>query len=374
MVVAALPVLVWAWLLFARGSFWRSDQRLSAAGERSHWPSVVAVIPARDEAGTIGATVASLLAQDYPGEVRVIVVDDNSTDGTRLAAGTSPDLQIICGKPLRSGWTGKLWAVKQGIDAIDVFAPDAAFILLTDADIVHAPDSLKELVHKAVTDHLLLVSLMVRLRCQTFWERLLIPAFVFFFQKLYPFARVNDPSSDCAAAAGGCILIERQALHRAGGIDAIHDQLIDDCALASLIKPHGPIWLGLSETTVSSRAYCRLSEIWQMVSRTAYRQLDHSPVNLVGTIIAMLIIYLAPPVSVIAGIGVDEPQLILSGAIAWAMMCFAYVPTLRLYNRSLLGSLALPAAAALYTLMTVSSAVQYWRGLGGAWKGRTYSK
>jgi len=372
--ITGLSVIIWIGLLLARGNFWRADQRLGPAGELDHWPEVVAVIPARDEAETIGQTVSSLLAQDYPGELKIIVVDDNSTDGTAQAAGISSCLHVISGRPLQDGWTGKLWAVSQGLEAVDEFALTSKYVLLTDADITHAPGNLRHLVFKAEGDGLSLVSLMVKLRCQNFWERFLIPAFVFFFQKLYPFPWVNDPKNGMAAAAGGCMLVRLDTLQRAGGIDSIKDRLIDDCAMGALIKAKGPIWVGLGELTSSSRAYNRLSEIWHMVARTAFVQLDHSVLKLLGTVVAMVLIYLAPPVGLIVGVLTNSPELILLGTMGWGLMSIAYMPTLRYYKRPLLTSLGLPAAGFLYTLMTVSSAVRHWRGVGGSWKGRSYSK
>ncbi len=372
--ITGLSVLIWLCLVFARGGFWRADQRLGRAGELANWPDVVAVIPARNEAETIGQTVSSLLEQNYPGEFRVVVVDDNSTDGTAAAAGLSSRLKIISGQPLADGWTGKLWAVKQGLEAAGAFAVDAEYVLLTDADITHDSANLRELVYKATNDNLHLVSLMVKLRCQSFWERLLIPAFVFFFQKLYPFRWVNEPTNRTAAAAGGCMLVRLDTLRRAGGVEMIRDRLIDDCALGSLIKAQGPIWLGLAGRTFSSRAYSRLSEIWNMVARTAFVQLDHSAPNLFGTVMAMIVIYLTPPAGIVVGLLSGTLVSVVLGVVGWGIMSAAYIPTLRLYGRSLLWSLTLPVAGLFYTLMTVSSAVRHWRGNGGAWKGRSYSK
>jgi hopene-associated glycosyltransferase HpnB len=366
--LAAISLAAWLGLLLFRGGFWRADQRLGNAGDLAFWPPVTAVIPARDEAATIGATVQSLLQQDYDGDVRVIVVDDNSEDGTACAAGTSDRLRVIVGKPLIEGWTGKLWAVSQGVDAIE----DAAYVLLTDADIVHHPGNLKRLIYKAETDACHLVSLMVKLRCESFWERWLIPAFVFFFQKLYPFPTVNKPAKKIAAAAGGCMLVRRDTLANAGGIKAIGDQLIDDCALARLIKPHGAIWLGLATRTHSLRAYQTLGEIWNMVARTAYVQLDHSLLALLGTVLGMAVIYLMPPLAVIIGVFVGDGGILAAGGLAWAVMALAYTPTLALYGFSPVRALALPVAAGLYTLMTLSSALRHRQGRGGAWKGRFY--
>ena len=365
-VAAALSLVVWLVLLFFRGRFWRADQRLDPnTPELAAWPAVIAVIPARNEAATIGRSVASLLGQNYPGAFSLVVVDDDSDDGTAAAAGVSDRLTVVSGEPLPPGWTGKLWAVHQGLERTG----DAAFVLLTDADIEHPPQSLRRLVAKAEQGDLDLVSLMVRLRCETFWERLLIPAFVFFFQKLFPFPRVNDPDRPEAAAAGGCMLVRRAALERSGGIEAIRHRLIDDCALAAGIKPGGPIWLGLTEDVHSLRAYQRLGEIWTMVARTAYEQLRRSPLALIGTMFGMAVIYLVPPLAVVGGDGVARA----CGLAAWLLMVVAYRPTLRLYGLPAWHGLLLPVAALFYSLMTIDSARRHGRGQGGAWKGRSYT-
>ncbi len=370
---AFASLAAWCGLILLRGGFWRADQRIDDADDLEVWPPVVAVIPARNEAPTIGRTVASLLAQDYSGEFRVVVVDDNSDDGTAEAAAACKRVGVIAGAPLAAGWTGKLWAIRQGLEEAGRLLPGATYFLLTDADIEHHPGNLRELVSKAERQRLDLVSLMVRLRCESSWERLLIPAFVFFFQKLYPFPRVNDPARRTAAAAGGCMLVRRSALDAAGGIEAIKDRLIDDCALAAAVKRGGPIWLGLTTRTVSLRAYETLGEIWNMVARTAYVQLNHSVTALLGTVIGMLVIYVAPIVALIAAAVPGDVRLAALGASALTLMVIAYAPTLRLYGFPFWHGLALPAAAVLYTLMTVSSAIRHWRGRGGAWKGRKYS-
>ena len=379
LLLALVPLAFWAGILTLRGGFWRADQRLedtTAEREPKDWPEVVCVIPARDEAPTIGETVASLTDQDYPGRVSVIVVDDNSDDGTADAAGLKTKnldrLSVIAGKPLEEGWSGKLWAVHQGLESARTVAPDAPYVLLTDADITHDSESLRRLVAKAEADRLDLVSLMVRLRSESFWEKLLIPAFIFFFQKLYPFSWVNDPGKPTAAAAGGCMLVRRSALDRSGGVDAIRHHLIDDCALAALLKKHGPIWLGLSSRVVSERHYGRLSEIWDMVARTAFEQLGNSTLALIGTVFAMGIAYLAPPLAA-AGLLGGGPAGVAAGILTWwVLMGIAYQPTLTLYGMPRAWSLLLPVAAFLYTLRTISSAVRYWQGRGGAWKGRHY--
>ncbi|NQV84255.1 MAG: glycosyltransferase [Rhodospirillales bacterium] len=377
LVLALAALVFWIGVLALRGGFWRADQRLrDAPAEPRDWPDVVCIIPARNEAPTIGRTVASLTDQDYPGRVRVIVVDDNSDDGTGDAARSktkNPDnLTMVTGKPLGAGWSGKLWAVHQGLEVSETVDCQAPYVLLTDADITHDSESLRRLVAKAEEGGCDLVSLMVRLRSESLWEKLLIPAFIFFFQKLYPFPWVNDPTKPTAAAAGGCMLVRRTALRRAGGIKAIRHHLIDDCALAALLKKQGPIWLGLSDLIVSERRYERLSEIWDMVARTAFEQLNHSVLALTGTVAAMLVAYVVPPMAALGVLGLDWPVMVAGWVTWWGLMGMAFFPTLRLYGQSPVWAVLLPFSAFLYTLMTVSSAVRYWQGRGGAWKGRSY--
>ena len=372
MLLSGFSLAVWLILEFFRGGFWRADQRLGDAGSLEHWPNVVAIIPARNEARTIGQTVTSLMNQYYPGTISVIVVDDGSEDGTAAAAGDWPNLRVVTGSPLPEGWSGKLWAVHQGLTQAQVYHPDAAYVLMTDADIEHGPDNIRELVYKAVSEQRFLVSLMVKLRARSFWEKLLIPAFVFFFQKLYPFPWVNDPVSPTAAAAGGCMLIRRDVLSHAGGVEAIRGELIDDCAMGRLIKRFGPIWLGLTDQTRSLRAYERLDEVWDMVARTAFVQLDYSLVSLMGTIGGMIIIYVIPPLATFYGLAYGHDGIALTGGVTWLVMAVSYWPTLKLYGEPMWRAAWLPVAAVLYTLMTVSSALRHWQGRGGAWKGRHY--
>jgi len=376
--IAALAAAIWLYLVFARGGFWLSSERhqggpATLPGSPPSWPSVTVVIPARDEADGIAETIGSLLRQDYAGAFKIVLVDDNSSDGTaevaRRCAGeanAAERLEIIAGQPLPSGWTGKLWAVKQGVAAAQSAPQPPDYILLSDADIVYAPDVLAGLVTRAVIGKLVLTSLMVKLRCQSFAEQSLIPAFIFFFQMLYPFPWVNKPTSATAAAAGGCMLVRSDALRAAGGIDAIRNALIDDCSLAKLLKVRGPIWLGLTERVFSSRPYPEFEDIRRMVSRSAYAQLRYSPVLLAGTVVGMAITYLAPPLLTLFASG---PARWL-GLLAWALMAVAFAPTLRLYGRSLLWGWALPAIALCYMLFTLDSALQYARGKGGMWKGR----
>jgi hopene-associated glycosyltransferase HpnB len=378
-VLATLSCGAWLLLIFCRGGFWRAEQRLAnEAREPDRWPAVVAIIPARDEEATIGRTVASLLAQDYPGQLDVVVVDDGSRDATAAAAleaaGGSNRVAVIGGQPLPPGWTGKLWAVHQGLGYADKRGPEAQYWLLTDADIEHDPKNLRRLVMEAQLRDCDLISLMVMLRCGSLWEKLLIPAFVFFFQKLYPFAHVNNPARPEAAAAGGCMLVRRQALHEAGGIQSIRGSLIDDCALAARIKRQGAVWLGLTEETRSLRAYDRLSEVWKMVARAAFTQLNHSPAALLVTMLGMVVIYGAPPVAAVYGLVEMNAAAGWLGGVAWLIMAVAYRPTLRLYRLPVWWGLLLPVAALLFTLMTIDSARLHWRGRGGQWKGRSYNE
>ena len=376
--IGALVAAIWAYLMIARGGFWLCSERDERVPEGprqalSAWPSVTAVIPARNEAEGIADTVASLIRQDYPGPWTIILVDDDSSDGTadvarRAAAvlGAADRLRVISGQTLPRGWTGKLWAVKQGVEAAQADAHPPEYILLSDADIVYAPDVLSDLVARAQARRLVLTSLMVKLRCESFAERSLIPTFIFFFQMLYPFSWVNRPASATAAAAGGCMLVRSDALKAAGSIDAIRNALIDDCSLAKLMKAQGPIWLGLTERVHSTRPYPRLENIRRMVARSAYAQLRYSPLLLAGTVLGMALTYLAPPLLAVFASGPAQ----WLGLSAWAMMAIMFQPTLRLYGRSPLWGLALPAIALCYMLFTLDSALQHARGRGGLWKGR----
>ncbi len=376
--VAALAAMaVWLGLLAFRSGFWRADQRLVAdSGARTAWPAVASVVPARNEADHVGQAVAALLAQDYGGDFRVVVVDDGSEDGTadaaRAAGPRDGRLEVIPGRPLAAGWAGKMWAVSQGLDHAAVVSAEARYVLLSDADVVLAPDQLSGLVAKAEDEGLDLVSLMVRLNCTAPWERLLIPAFVFFFQKLYPFPAVNDPARRTAAAAGGCMLVRRDALDRIGGIAAIRDRVIDDCALAAAIKKGGRIWLGLADTSKSLRAYDSLGGIWRMVARTAFTQLDHSVFRLIATVAALVLVYMVPPVAAIAGLVTGDAVALGAGAAAWSAMALGYRPTVAYYGVAAGYAWLLPVAAILYVCMTVDSAAGGLAGGGNSWKGRSY--
>jgi hopene-associated glycosyltransferase HpnB len=376
LVIAALSCATWVYLLAARGGFWRARERDDAGSpstaDELPWPRVVAVIPARDEAALIGATLGSLLRQDYRGSFAIIVVDDHSSDGTAAAARAAEDgsgrLTVLSAPNLADGWTGKLWAMHHGIDHARALPDPPDYLLLTDADIDYADDVLSALVRRAVRADLVLASLMARLHCQSFAERALIPAFVFYFQMLYPFAWVNRADRPTAAAAGGCMLVQRRALEAAGGVEAIRGELIDDCALARLLKRRGRIWLGLTERVRSVRASSGFAEIRRMVARCAYAQLGFSPWRLGAAAAAMSITYLAPPALALFGSGASQ----LLGALAWAMMALAFQPTLRLYAVSPAWGLALPAIAATYVAFTLDSAYQRLRGRGGVWKGRVH--
>jgi hopene-associated glycosyltransferase HpnB len=360
-----LALLIWVYLLAAHGRFWQAGPVLPVRVPGTT-PAVVIVVPARDEAAVIAATLRSLLAQDYAGPFRVILVDDNSIDGTGAIARAlgDPRLIVITGQPHPPGWSGKLWAVSQGVAA----AADADLVLLTDADIVHEPAHLRALVAQIEAHDLDLVSEMVELACDSPAERALVPAFVFFFQLLYPFDWVNDPLRGTAAAAGGTILVRRRALRRIGGIERIRGALIDDVALAAAVKKGGRIWLGHATLARSVRPYPAVADIWRMITRTAYVQLRFSPVLLAGTVIAMVLVWLVPPAAFLFGHGMAQ----LFGLIAWIMLALSYMPTLRRFRRSLLWAPLLPLVAGFYTAATLASAVNHHRGRGVAWKGRAY--
>ncbi|MEU5050292.1 glycosyltransferase [Streptomyces sp. NPDC021096] len=378
--ITAGSLAAWGWLLLGQGFFWRTDVRLPERTPPGDWPAVAIVVPARDEAAVLPSSLPSLLAQDYPGRAEVYLVDDGSTDGTgevaRALADSCGGLPLTVDSPGEPGpgWTGKLWAVRHGM-ALARERMDAEYLLLTDADIAHAPDSLRELVAAARSGGLDLVSQMARLRVATFWERLIVPAFVYFFAQLYPFRWVNRPGARTAAAAGGCVLLRREAAQRAGVPDSIRQAVIDDVSLARAVqRSGGRIWLGLAEGVESVRPYRGLGPLWRMVSRSAYAQLLHHPLLLAGTVAGMAVIYLAPPVAVVAGAlsGAVVPAML--GAGAWAVMTGTYLPMLRYYRQPLWLAPLLPVTALLYLLMTVDSAVQHYRGRGAAWKGRTYAR
>jgi hopene-associated glycosyltransferase HpnB len=367
--LALVGLAIWLYLLLGRGFFWLARERDDRAEppEPATWPAVTAVVPARNEADVIARSIGSLLTQDYPGPFRVVLVDDQSEDGTAAVARALPGaerLEVMNGSPLPRGWVGKMWAVSQGVARASEGRPD--YLLLTDADIGHRPENLRRLVARAEAGRLALASLMVRLHCRTWPERLLIPAFVFFFDMLFPFGWVNDPRRKLSAGAGGCMLVRRTALEAAGGIASIRDAIIDDCALAAKLKAQGPIWLGLTLRAESLRPYQDFGEVARMVSRSAYAQLNYSPWLLAGTVAGMGLTYLFPALLALSLHG----WAAAIGGLTWALMAVSFQPMLRLYRLSPLWGLALPLIGALYTLFTLQSAVQVWQGRGGMWKGR----
>jgi len=353
--LGALSLIIWLYLLLGRGLFWRFA--VEPPPQRPVAPrSVHVVIPARDEAESIGHTVRSLLAQDYDGPLRIFVVDDHSRDRTADVARAAGDVKVISAAPLPEGWTGKLWAVSQGVQA----AAGADFLLLTDADIVHSTDSVRSLVARAEAGSFDLVSYMVMLKCETLAERALIPAFVFFFFLLYPPAWIARRHHKTAGAAGGCMLVRPAALERIGGIASIRGELIDDCALAARVKASGgAIWLGLTRGTRSLRSYAAFGDVSNMISRTAFTQLNHSVWLLMGTVLGLLVTYVAPLVC-----------WNWLGLAAFVLMTMAYLPAVRFYRLSPLWAFALPLVATFYLGATVQSAIRYWSGRGGEWKGR----
>ena len=364
--LALLSAAIWVYLLGFHGRFWQAGPVLQPALP-THAPDVCIVVPARDEAESIEGCLRSLLAQDYAGDFRVILVDDGSTDqtGDIARALNDPRLTVRTGEPRPAGWSGKLWAVRQGIMAAG--APE--YMLLTDADILHDPRHLATLVAQAERSQVDMVSEMVELACDSWAERALVPAFVFFFQLLYPFARVNDPLSATAAAAGGTILIRRRALERIGGIDAVRGALIDDVALATEVKRGGRIWLGHSALARSIRPYPSPADIWRMISRTAYVQLRFSPALLLATTLGMALVWLLPPWLALFGHGTAR----WLGLLTWIAASLSYLPTLGRFRQSRFWVLALPAIALFYMAATIGSAVDHHRGRGVVWKRRAYA-
>ncbi|HWY64304.1 MAG TPA: glycosyltransferase [Rhizomicrobium sp.] len=362
-----IPLAIWLYLLLFHNGFWLLRERdTKPVAAPASWPSVVAVVPARNEADVIQRSIGSLLAQDYPGAFHIVLVDDQSDDGTgQLAAGLNSDrLTVLRSAPRPAGWTGKLWAMNQGVEHATTLAPE--FLWFTDADIAHAPDNLRQLVARAEDGGKVLVSLMARLSCRSYAEHFLIPAFVYFFDMLFPFGAVNNPHSTIAAAAGGCMLARRGALEKAGGLAAIRSNIIDDCALGRAMKRQGPIWLGLTDRAVSLRPYDHIADIQHMVTRTAYAQLGYSPLVLAGTLLGLAMVYLSPVMTALFAWGPSQ----LAGWLAWIIMAVMYVPMLRFYRLSWLWSPALPLIGVFYAVFTFQSALQHWSGKGGMWKGR----
>jgi len=378
-IIAVAVLGCWFYLIAARGAFWLSSVRddghhlLRAPLLRTLWPAVVAVVPARNEADCVAESIGSLLDQDYPGAFSVILVDDQSGDGTGGIAsraakmrGASDRLTIVYGQAPPAGWMGKTWAQQQGLALALRQSPPRSYVLLTDADIVHAPDSLAWLVAQAQAKGSVLTSLMAKLNCASFAERLLIPAFIFFFQMLYPFRWVNALHRTTAAAAGGCMLVRCDALATAGGVAAIRDAVIDDCALAARLKECGPIWLALTERVRSIRSYPRLGDIRQMVTRSAYAQLKYSPILLSVAVVGLSLVYGLPVLFALFGSGLAQAL----GMASWVLMAISFIPTLRFYRMPLLWGAALPAISLIYLAFTIDSAVQHARRGGGMWKGR----
>jgi len=378
--IAALSLAAWVTLVFAHGRFWLCDQRMEGREPApACWPAIVAVVPARDEADVLPLALRSLLAQDYPGDLRVILVDDESCDGTgEVARGVGREhargsrLAVVAAPPRPPGWVGKMWAVESGLRAAEARGPLPDAWLFTDADVVHGSDSARRLVARAWAERLDLVSLMVRLEAGRGICRLLVPAFVYFFQKLYPFPRVNDPRARTAAAAGGCVLVRRDALARAGGIESLRGEVIDDCALGRAVKRSGGrLWLGLSATERSIRPYAGLGDVWQMVARSAFTQLRHSTLLLAGTLAGLTLLYLVPPLWVLGLPLHGDAAAAALAAGAWLLSAASFAPTLALYGRGVAWAIALPLAGVLYAGMTLDSALRYWRDEGESWKGRT---
>jgi hopene-associated glycosyltransferase HpnB len=381
------PAVAWVYLLVAHGGYWRTGCRLPVGGvdagtAAGDWPSVVAVIPARDEAGMLPETLPSLLGQEYSGELAVVLVDDGSSDGTAgvaeaLGQSGGVVLKVIRGLPLPEGWAGKVWAMAQGVMA----AGECDYLLFTDADIAFGAGAVRGLVRAAVRDDRALVSQMALLRAETGWERWIVPAFAYFFAQLYPFRRVGRPRARTAAAAGGCMLVRREVLAAAGGLERIRDARIDDIALARLLK-RPPVaarcWLGFSTDVRSRRPYPRLALLWGMVARSAYTQLRYSPALLAAVVAGLAWLYLLPPLAAIAGVaalaagaGPAAAWCAAAGLARWAVQAATFVPLLRLYQLSWLRAAGLPLVALLYAGMTVDSARRHHAGRGGEWKGRT---
>ncbi|HEX3517179.1 MAG TPA: glycosyltransferase [Trebonia sp.] len=400
-IVCVVSAAAWLYLVVAHGGFWLTSQRLppvrSLAGNAqpsaetgaaaglgpATWPAVAAVVPARNEAESLPETLPALLAQDYPGEFRVFLVDDNSDDGTgaiaaelgeKAARDGGMPLTVVKGQPRPDDWAGKVWAMAQGLAAVTVSDPAPDYVLFTDADIAWSPCALRDLVRGAEADDRALVSQMALLRAQTRWERVIVPAFVYFFAQLYPFRRVNDPRNRTAAAAGGCMLVRRTTLEAAGGLERIRGALIDDVALGTLLKRAGNrTWLGLSTDVRSARPYPDLGSLWNMIARSAYVQLRYNPLLLAGTLAGLLVLYAAPPAGLIAWLAGSGDAALLAGVAGlagWALMTASYVPMLRLYRLSSFRAPTLPLIAVLYAAMTADSARRHYSGRAVSWRGR----
>jgi hopene-associated glycosyltransferase HpnB len=369
-IVATLTALTWSYLVLARGAFWRVKSSKTIANDTRFSGGIVAIVPARNEAELIGPIVTSLLNQSAA--MPVVLVDDESTDGTadvaRRAseeAGKADALIVIQSKPLPAGWTGKLWAMHQGIERAR--AQNPTWLMLADADVLHGPETVANLGLIAAHGHYDLVSFMVKLHCKSLPEKLLIPAFVYFFFMLYPPAWIRTTRRSTAGAAGGCTLLRAETLERAGGLESIRGAVIDDCSMARLLKQHGGrLWIGLTDQSQSLRRYETFSDVEHMISRTAFNQLKHSSLLLLGTIAGMVITYLTPPALLLT----HSRLTIILGAAAWAAMTMTYLALVRYYRLNSAWALTLPLAALFYLGATIHSAVKYWNGTGGDWKGR----
>ena len=376
--ILLLAFVVWLYLLFLRGGYWQAGPLIPQdQPQPEKWPAVVAIVPARDEADVVDRAVRSLLGQDYAGEFTVILVDDGSSDVTsdlvrRLSRVSRRSLTVIDGAPPPNGWSGKLWALEQGLRHYQTNFPATDLIWFTDADIYHPAGNLRRLVAHGLAEGHDLISLMVRLESRGSWTWLLIPAFVYFFQQLYPFRWVANPARRTSAAAGGCILVRRSALQNSGGLERIRGALIDDCALARNLKVgHGyRLWLGLSTKTHSLRPYRKLRGVWAMVSRNAFTQLNYSPVYLALAVLGMLVTYLVGPFCVIVALYSGEFAKLALGAAIWLLMSVSFMPTLRIYGEARSAALLMPIVALLYMAMTLDSARRSWWGNGSKWKGR----
>jgi hopene-associated glycosyltransferase HpnB len=380
--LSGVAFLAWIYLVAFHGRFWMGDQRLGGDPMPPEvWPAVTALIPARDEADVIEASLPAVLSSDYPGPFRVVLVDDESGDRSadlalatarRIGPEAEARLTVLRTKPRPEGWVGKTWALQTGVEHAQAAFPETDFFWLSDADVAPAPRTLRRLVARACAEKLDLASLMVTLHCDRGWSRLLVPAFVYFFQKLYPFPRINDPRSRTAGAAGGCVVVRAGALARAGGMAAIRSEVIDDCALGAAVKHRGPIWLGLGVDEHSIRPYPHLRDVWDMVARSAYTQLRHSPWLLGGTLVGLLLLYALPVLALLGWPFHGNPSAALLGAGAWVAMSISFLPTLALYRRTPLLAAALPLAGVLYAAMTFDSALRHRRGRGAQWKGRAF--
>jgi len=371
--LALLVLVIWLYLAFLRGNFWRLEEDNLEPKPLEKWPHVVAIVPARNEAATIARVITSLLSRDYPGDFEIIVVDDHSDDGTAALARKAAEesdaaarITVHSASELPEGWMGKLWALNEGVHTSGNSAPD--FFWFTDADIVHAPETLRRLVSRAETGSLDLASLMVLLQAKTFPEKLLIPPFLYFFMMLYPPRWIADRQKRTAGAAGGCILLRRTAFERVGGLASIRSEVIDDCALARAVKKtSGRIWMGVTRASVSLREYKSFAEIRDLIARTAFTQLRYSSLMLIATLIGLFATYWLPWILFFAG---EEPAWVL-GSTAASLMTVTFLFTVKFYNRSAIWALTLPFAAAFYGYATFLSAVRYWLGRGAQWKGRS---